>query len=65
MTVKAKPIAYPNLVETMKSVVESHKQVHVAVAHHAAAHTAGVENRRQQLSIKREATRLMKEGGKE
>jgi hypothetical protein len=65
MTVKAKPVAYPNLLETMKSVVDSHKQVHVAVVRHAAVHTTTLQNRRQQLSVRREAARLMKRGEKE
>lgn len=56
---KGKPIAYPNLMDTMTNVVQAHKTIHSTVAGHASAHLATIEAKRRALSVKRDATRLM------
>lgn len=54
-----KPIAYPNLAESMNAVVESHKGIHDAIQQHAQEHAATLEQKRRALSVQHDAKKLM------
>lgn len=57
---KDKVIAYPNLLETLGAVVDSHQDIHSTIAEHAQTHTATIAAKRSALSIKQDADRLMR-----
>lgn len=54
-----KPIAYPNLMDALTTVVDSHVKIHATVQQHADNHVTTLENKRRTLSIQRDADRLM------
>lgn len=55
-----KPVAYPNLIASMQSVVESHKGIHDAIQQHAQEHKATIEAKRRAISVQQDAEKLMK-----
>lgn len=61
---KAKPVAYPNIVDAMNQVVDAHAAIHDTVATHAAEHHAKLEARRKQLHVEHVAKKLIEEDGK-
>jgi hypothetical protein len=59
-----KPVAYPNLVEQIRSTVSAHAAIHDEVANHAKTHQAALEAKRSQLHVSHMAKSLIESDGK-
>lgn len=55
-----KPIPYPNLHDSITSVVDAYEAVHAAVSTHAEEHRKTLEERRRALAVKKAAAELLK-----
>lgn len=62
---KPKPVAYPNLMESMQAMVDAHSAMHAQVSDHATRHKAHVEQLRKQEEIKAVAHKLNSQGAEE
>lgn len=61
---RAKPVAYPNLLDKLNEVVSAHAAIHEAVANHATAHVAKLEDKRKQRHVANMAKKLIEGDGK-
>lgn len=55
----AKPVPYPNLVESMNALVDVHAAVHDTIKDHAANHVTAIEAKRKSLELKHAARKLL------
>lgn len=54
-----KPVAYPNLVDQIRSVVDAHAAIQEQTTTHVEEHRAKLEQKRQQLHVSHVAKQLI------
>lgn len=59
-----KPVAYPNIVDQIKSVVAAHAAIHAETATHAQEHRKALDDKRKQLHVSHLAKSLIEGDGK-
>lgn len=61
---KQAPVTYPNLVDQIKAVTQTHVGIHEAVRTHVQEHHSKLEAQRKALHVKQIAKKLIEEDGK-